>query len=143
VGQGEAGSVLAGSLDTLGLTALLGACQSMSPAPKASLDGEVFYLQRIALPPAATLSVSLQDVSLADAPAVVLAEQKGPVKGQVPLPFHLSYDPAQVKPGHSYAVSARIELEGKLLFTTTDRHTVRLDGQDAQPLRVRVNAVAP
>jgi putative lipoprotein len=42
--------------------------------------------------------VSLQDVSLADAPAVVLDEQKGPVKGQVPLPFHLSYDPAQVKP---------------------------------------------
>jgi putative lipoprotein len=43
----------------LGLTALLGACQSMNPAAKASLDGEVFYLQRIALPPAATLSVSL------------------------------------------------------------------------------------
>lgn len=47
----------------LGLTALLGACQSMNPAAKASLDGEVFYLQRIALPPTATLSVSLQDVS--------------------------------------------------------------------------------
>lgn len=51
----------------LGFTALLGACQSMSPTPKASLDGEVFYLQRIALPPTATLSVSLQDVSLMDA----------------------------------------------------------------------------
>jgi putative lipoprotein len=103
----------------------------------------VFYLQRIALPPAATLSVSLQDVSLADAPAVTLAEQKGPVKGQVPLPFHLTYDPAQVKPGHSYSVSARIELDGKLLFITTERHTVQLNGQDPQPLRVRVNAVAP
>ena len=74
----------------LGLTALLGACHSMTPTPKASLDGEVFYLQRIALPPTATLSVSLQDVSLMDAPAVTLAEQKGPVKGQVPLPFPLS-----------------------------------------------------
>lgn len=57
----------------LGLTALLGACQSMNPAAKASLDGEVFYLQRIALPPTATFSVSLQDVSLMDAPAVTLA----------------------------------------------------------------------
>lgn len=66
----------------LGLTALLGACHSMTPTPKASLDGEVFYLQRIALPPAATLSVSLQDVSLMDAPAVTLAEQKGPVKAR-------------------------------------------------------------
>ena len=115
----------------------------MQPAAKTSLDGEVFYLQRIALPPSATLSVSLQDVSLADAPAVVLDEQKGPVKGQVPLPFHLTYDPAQVKPGHSYSVSARIELDGKLLFITTERHTVQLNGQDPQPLRVRVNAVAP
>ncbi|WP_411389893.1 YbaY family lipoprotein [Pseudomonas sp. MPB23] len=126
----------------LGLTALLGACQSMPPAPTASLDGEVFYLQRIALPPAATLSVSLQDVSRMDAPAVTLAEQKGPVKGQVPLPFHLSYDPAQVKPGHRYAVSARIELDGKLLFMTTEQHAVQLNGQDPQPLRLRVNAVA-
>ena len=126
----------------MGLTALLGACQSMPPAPTASLDGEVFYLQRIALPPAATLSVSLQDVSRMDAPAVTLAEQKGPVKGQVPLPFHLSYDPAQVKPGHRYAVSARIELDGKLLFMTTEQHAVQLNGQDPQPLRLRVNAVA-
>jgi putative lipoprotein len=127
----------------LGLTALLGACHSMNPAPKASLDGEVFYLQRIALPPTATLSVSLQDVSLADEPAVTLAEQKGPVNGkQVPLPFHLSYDPAQVKPGHSYSVSARIELDGKLMFITTERHSVQLNGQDPQPLRLRVDAVA-
>ena len=100
------------------LGSLLAAC-STPPASKASLDGEVFYLQRIALPPAATLSVSLQDVSLMDAPAVTLASQSGPVKGQVPLPFHLSYDPAQVKPGHRYAVSARIELDGKLLFINT------------------------
>ncbi|NNB47454.1 YbaY family lipoprotein [Pseudomonas chlororaphis] len=128
-------------LSLLALTTLLGACNSMQPASKASLDGEVFYLQRIALPPTATLSVSLQDVSLADAPAVLLAEQKGPVKGQVPLPFHLSYDPAQVKPGHRYSVSARIEVAGKLLFITTEHNGVKLDGSDPQPLKIRVDAV--
>ncbi|OYQ20826.1 hypothetical protein B7L09_11450 [Pseudomonas mandelii] len=125
----------------LGLAALLSACQTLQPAAKTSLDGEVFYLQRIALPPAATLSVSLQDVSLMDAPAVTLAEQKGPVKGQVPLPFHLSYDPAQVKPGHRYSVSARIEVDGKLMFITTEHHAVQLDGSDPQPLKIRVDAV--
>jgi len=128
-------------LSLLGLTVLLGACQSLQPAPKTSLDGEVFYLQRSALPPTATLSVSLQDVSLADAPAIVLDEQNGPVKGQVPLPFHLSYDPAQVKPGHRYSVSARIEVDGKLMFITTEHHAVRLDGKDPQPLKIRVDAV--
>ena len=119
---------------------LLSACSSAPLAGKSSLDGEVFYLQRIALPPSATLSVSLQDVSLADAPAVVLDEQKGPVKGQVPLPFHLSYDPAQVKPGHRYSVSARIEVDGKLMFITTENHAVQLDGKDPQPLKIRVDA---
>ncbi|MFL1525910.1 YbaY family lipoprotein [Pseudomonas sp. O230] len=125
----------------LGLVALLSACQTLQPTAKTSLDGEVFYLQRIALPPTATLSVILQDVSLADAPALVLNEQKGPVKGQVPLPFHLSYDPAQVKPGHRYSVSARIELDGKLMFITTEHHAVQLDGSDPQPLKIRVDAV--
>lgn len=125
----------------LAVSTLLGACQTLHPAAKADLAGEVFYLQRIALPPAATLSVSLQDVSLADAPAVVLAEQKGPVKGQVPLPFHLSYDPAQVKPGHRYSVSARIEVDGQLIFISTEHHAVNLDGQDPQPLKIRVDAV--
>jgi putative lipoprotein len=128
-------------LSLLAIAALLGACHSMQPAAKTSLDGEVFYLQRIALPPTAILSVSLQDVSLADAPAVVLDEQMGPVKGQVPLPFHLSYDPAQVKPGHRYSVSARIEVDGKLVFITTEHHAVQLDGSDPQPLKIRVDAI--
>lgn len=117
------------------------ACQSSTPpTPGTSLDGEVFYLQRIALPPTAILTVTLQDVSLADAPAEVIDEQRGPVKAQVPLPFHLSYDPAQVKPGHRYAVSARIEVDGQLRFITTEQHCVQLDGKDPQPLKIRVDA---
>lgn len=127
-------------LPLIALAALLSACSSTPLASRHSLDGEVFYLQRIALPPSAILSVSLRDVSLADAPATVLDEQSGPVKGQVPLPFHLSYDPAQVKPGHRYAVNARIEVDGQLMFITTEQHTVRLDGSDPQPLKIRVNA---
>lgn len=128
-------------LSILAVAALLGACQSPQPTANANLDGEVFYLQRLALPPSAILNVSLLDVSLADAPALVLDEQKGPVKGQVPLPFHLSYDPAQVKPGHRYSVSARIEVDGKLMFITTEHHAVQLDGKDPQPLKIRVDAV--
>jgi putative lipoprotein len=121
------------------LSALLGACSTVQAPSKASLDGEVFYLQRMALPPSATLSVSLQDVSLADAPAVLLARQSGPIKGQVPLPFHLEYDPAQVQSGHRYSVSARIEDQGQLLFISTEHNGVQLDGKDSQPLRIRLS----
>ncbi|WP_312933742.1 YbaY family lipoprotein [Pseudomonas sp.] len=118
---------------------LLAACSTPTPPVQASLAGEVFYLQRIPLPPAATLSVELQDVSLMDAPAVTLARQAGPVNGNVPLPFQLSYDPRQIKPGHRYAVSARIELDGQLLFINTTQQAVNLDGHDAQPLRIKLD----
>ncbi|MDF3865250.1 YbaY family lipoprotein [Pseudomonas denitrificans (nom. rej.)] len=128
------------TLPLLLMTGLLAACSTTS-GDKASLDGEVFYLQRIALPPTAQLTVSLQDVSLADAPAIDLAQQQLEPGRQVPLAFHLDYDRNQVKPGHTYAVSARIEDSGRLLFITTERHSVKLDGSDPQPLRVRVDPV--
>ncbi len=120
--------------------ALLAACASAPvPTPTDSLAGEVFYVQRIALPPSASLSVELQDVSRADAPAVALAYYKGPITGQVPIPFSLKYNRQQLAPGHRYAITARIEAEGHLLFVTTEHHGVQLDGQDAQPVRVRVH----
>ncbi|MDB6144162.1 MAG: Lipoprotein-related protein [Pseudomonas sp.] len=123
------------------LTALLGACSTVQSPTQPAIEGEVFYLQRMALPPAATLHVSLHDVSKADAPVVVLARQSGPIEGQVPLPFHLAYDPKQVQAGHRYAVSARIELEGKLLFISTHQHNVQLNDPDQPPLRIRVDSV--
>jgi putative lipoprotein len=129
-------------LSLIVLSALLGACSSWHSAPVASLDGEVFYLQRIALPPSAVLSVTLQDVSLADAPALAIARQSGPITGQVPLPFHLEYDPTQIQPGHRYAVSARIEAEGNLLFISTEHHGVELTGQPQPPLRIRLSPAA-
>ncbi|WP_271408943.1 YbaY family lipoprotein [Pseudomonas sp. Q1-7] len=122
-------------------TGLLAACAGQPASESRRLDGEVFYLQRIALPPTAVLSVSLQDVSVADAPARVLARQQGPVKGQVPLAFRLDYDPARIQPNHRYAVSARIELDGKLMFISAEQHSVKLDGSDPQPLRVKVDPV--
>jgi putative lipoprotein len=126
-------------LSLIVLSALIAACSSMQPPAKATLEGEAFYLQRIALPPSAVLTVSLQDVSLADAPAVALARQSGPITGQVPLPFKLEYDLAQVKPGHRYSVSARVEADGHLLFISTQHHGVALDGKDEQPMRIRMD----
>ncbi|WP_268799896.1 YbaY family lipoprotein [Pseudomonas huanghezhanensis] len=121
------------------MATLLAACASTPDNVGGRLDGEVFYLQRIALPPTATLTVSLQDVSLADAPAQTLARQSGPIKGQVPLPFHLTYDQKQVVEGHTYAVSARIEVDGKLLMISTERYSVDLSREEKPPVRIRLN----
>lgn len=127
----------------LAASVLLTACSATcgSGPQTARLSGEVYYLPRIALPSDAELSVSLQDVSRADAPAIELARQQGPIAGQVPLPFSLDYDPTAVQPSHRYSVSARIEHRGRLLFITTEHHGVQLGGGDPQPLRVRVDPI--
>ncbi|WP_133751861.1 YbaY family lipoprotein [Pseudomonas sp. LP_7_YM] len=121
------------------MTTVLAACAHTPDTPSGTVDGEVFYLQRMALPPTATLKVTLQDVSLADAPAQTLASESGPIKGQVPLPFHLTYDHKQVKEGHTYAVNARIEVDGKLLLISTERYAVDLTLEEKPPVRIRVN----
>jgi putative lipoprotein len=38
-------------------------------------------------------------------------------------------------------VSARIEVDGKLLFISTEHNGVKLDGSDPVPLRIRVDAL--
>ncbi len=89
------------------------------PAANATLTGTVAYRQRIALPPGAVVTVRLEDISLADVKAKLLAEQVIESGAQVPVPFELNYDPTAVDPRHRYAVRAEIRVEDELWFTTT------------------------
>ena len=106
----------------------------------AAVTGNVFYLQRTALPPDAQIRVVLADVSKMDVAADIIAEQTifGPL--QVPVPFRLEYDPARIDARMSYAVQARIESRGKLLFITTEHHPVLTRGNPTE-LEVRVDPV--
>jgi putative lipoprotein len=61
------------ALCTLILLSLPGAAAAQASA---KVTGEVLYRERIALPPSAIVNVQLEDVSLADAPSVVIAEQQ-------------------------------------------------------------------
>jgi putative lipoprotein len=86
----------------------------------------------MALPADAVVEVQLLDVSLADAPAVVLARQQIPTQGrQPPFRFAMPYDPAAVRPGHRYAVSARIRTRDRLLFVSDSHNAVLTGGAPA------------
>jgi putative lipoprotein len=88
----------------------------------ARVTGTVSYRERVTLSPAALITVKLVDVSRADAAAIVLGEQQIRAAGrQVPFEFSIAYDPARIDPRLSYAVEARIEDGGELLFIS-DRH---------------------
>lgn len=99
-----------------------------------TLQGTAMYRERIALPPDAVFEAELQDISRADAPAVVLGRARLDPAGQTPFYFEITYDDAAVQPGHSYAVRAIVTHGQRLLFTT-DRVCPVLDGS-GKPLEM-------
>jgi putative lipoprotein len=114
----------------------LGGCrpaeEAEDDAPTASaaiegvLAGTVSYRERMALPPGATVEVRLEDVSIADAPATVIAAQTIATEGrQVPIPFELHYTADRIEPNRRYGVRATIRAaDGSLIFTTTTHYPV-------------------
>jgi putative lipoprotein len=94
-----------------------------------TVTGTVTYLQRMALPISAVIEVQLLDVSLADAPAKVIAEQKITLgERQVPVPFTLSFDAVKIDPKYSYSVSAKITVDGALCFISDKSYPVLTRG---------------
>jgi len=115
------------------------ACAGRGPrVPSATVPGTVRPPERMAIPPDAIVDVQLLDVSRADAPAIVLARQEIPTQGrQPPFRFALRYDPAAIRTGHRYTVSARIRTRDRLLFVS-DTHEAVLTGGAPGPLDVPV-----
>ena len=121
----------------LGTTALTGCGGSPD---KASVTGTVTYRQRIALPPEAVLTVRIEDVSLADAPAEVVGEQVIKTEGaQVPIPFVVSYEPENIIENHRYSLRVRIEDgAGRLLFINDTDVPVITNGNPTEDIEVVV-----
>lgn len=92
-----------------------------------TVDGSVTYLQRIAVPPGARLLVELRDVSLMDAPSKLLTAQDYDLSA-VPFDYALSFADSDIVDSLSYAVSARITLDGKVLFITDTAYPVLTRG---------------
>ena len=88
------------------------------------VSGTVIYLQRIALPPDATLVVQLRDTSRMDVAAPLIGETRVDSPGQVPIPFEIRYDPKIIDPRFTYSVSARILRGDKLLFVSDTANEV-------------------
>jgi putative lipoprotein len=115
------------------------AAPGASRAAEQVVRGEVVYRERIALPPNALVTVQLADVSLADAPAAIVAERKIEPKGQVPIPFELKFDSSAIQGKNSYALQARITVDDRLMFLNDERHPV--DPLSAGPQTVLVRMV--
>lgn len=102
------------------------------------ISGEVWYRERMALPPGAKVVVTMEDQSRADAAATVITDYTHIVDGQGPYSFRLVYDPAAMDERMRYGLRARIENEGKLMFTSTE-HVDPFAGEPGKPLRIMVS----
>lgn len=107
-----------------------------------TLTGSVITSGPVTFPDGAMLTVTLEDVSRADAPAVTLAQTTIPVGGRhTPMPFTLSYPADAVTAGAVYAARARVNTGEQLIFTTTERNTVA--ALSPSPIELAVTAVTP
>ena len=106
-----------------------------------TLTGSVTLRQPARLPADALLTVTLEDVSRADAPAVTLAQTQTTLQGQqAPIGFSLVYPGPAVQPGATYAARARLTLGDHLLFTTTEHY--RVDALNPAPIQLVLDVVA-
>lgn len=110
------------------------------------LSGKVMYRERIAMPTDAKLTVTLAEVSRADAPAHFIAEQHIDNPGNVPVPFALRYDKSFAEDGQNKAYAVRADIRdgrGRLLWTTTQRHPVELGDEHANtPVTIMLQRAA-
>src|SRR5262245_2083019 len=111
----------------LGVTALTLTLSAAVPAnaKERILRGTVSYREPIALPPHAILQVSIIDLSIPDAPANIFAITQVRTRNRLPIPYRLRFDDKRVRRGSSYALQARILVDGKVWFTTIKRYPVR------------------
>ena len=89
------------------------------------LNGTVSYRERIALPAETEVRVALEDVTVADKSARLVAEQiirpSTHSTQQVPISFSLNYDARAIEPKHQYRLVADIrDAANRELWSTTE-----------------------
>lgn len=76
------------------------------------------------------IAVELVDLSTPGVTAPVVAATEFPAAGQQPpIAFVVRFDPAQIKPSGTYALRARITLDGQVLYITDEPYLVLIQGR--------------
>ncbi|TAH49233.1 MAG: LysM peptidoglycan-binding domain-containing protein [Chloroflexota bacterium] len=109
----------------------------------AQVTGSVSYLQKIALPDDAVYEVYLVDMTNDAAPVYISGVSNRTNGQQVPLPFSLPYDSAQINPSGKYVVQAFISSTDRLLFKNSSGVAVITNGAPTSNVEVLVEQPAP
>jgi uncharacterized lipoprotein YbaY len=108
---------------------------------RVTVVGTATYRERITLPPNAMFEATLEDVSRADAPSTVLATSRiYPADELPPYRYSLSAARSDVPATARVVVRARITVEGRLWFTTTQAYPVEVGRIGRQTIDVLLRA---
>ena len=112
--------------------------QKAGKSKKGKVSGTIEFKGEARFEADTVARVTLQDVSLADAPAKKVGEQV--IKGlkKFPIPFEVEYDPALIEKGHTYAVQVRIETKARLDYINDTRVKVISSGKPSKDVKVPV-----
>lgn len=105
-----------------------------------TIEGSVWYRERVALPPTAKIHAYLEDVARMDAPSDVVATMSIDPRGGPPWSFALPYDPERLHDRGRYVVRVRIEADDRLLFISTESIPA-FDRDLGAPLEILVSQV--
>ena len=126
-----------------GVLLLVAGCQT-GPSPRAvdvraepaTIRVQAYYLERMALPPGATLEVRLIAEPQDAMPSTVTLQQFNDLRGP-PFEFVLPYDPARIQAGMHYALRASLrDASGHLVFYTGSRVEVTPGRTEVVELRL-------
>jgi putative lipoprotein len=105
-----------------------------------TIEGSVWYRERMALPPNAEIHIFLEDVARMDVPSQVIATTSLVPEGGPPWDFSLAYDPRKLHDRGRYVLRARIEADGQLLFISTE-HIPAFSRDAGSPVEILVSRV--
>jgi uncharacterized lipoprotein YbaY len=106
-----------------------------------TVSGNVLYLDRSALDPNAVIEVDLLESSADNVDSVIATQSIDAEGRQVPIPFELIYDPAQIDQTQTYLVAARILANGQLVYASQAAIPVITNGAPTEGVEVLVSPV--
>jgi len=98
-----------------------------------TISGTVKFREHIGLTPESRLELTLQDVSVAAAPALQIATETVENPGQSPIEFTIQYDAELIDATHRYSIDAKVFDRGHLILLSDTIVPVLTDGAAENP----------
>ena len=105
----------------------------------ATLTGMVVYTGPAKINPNAIATIAIEDASIADASAIVIATQRIENATHFPIAFAFKYDPKKINPhNHFYGLRVRIENNVQLAFINDTRIGIITGGHPTHDIQAPV-----